>query len=271
MYFSHACRSDKSGSAQAVARAVGMIVGLALTKGIQFKAHLAPALFKTIFGTPLTVDDLRGISPKAQEFVLQVAQMDATELNAANLRYLSVSADGNTHELVEKGSEIAVSTSNRTQFIAAYVRFQLATDLPLIEFVQGVQMVCPRELLTIFSPRTAAMLVEGLPEVTAEQMRQACDVRGRSEMRARSEAMFWQCVEEMDARDRALLLLFITDRGALPAGGLSQLRPRLLVNIAEASDARLPVSQPSHNSMLLPAYSTTEIMRKRLATVIRYC
>lgn len=80
---------------------------------------------------------------------------------------------------------------------------------------------------------------------------------------------FWQIVlEEWDDAKRRALLAFATGSDRAPVNGLKSMKFFLIKDVEGASDAKLPTSHTCFNQLLVPEYSSKEILRAKLEQAI---
>ena len=83
---------------------------------------------------------------------------------------------------------------------------------------------------------------------------------------------FAQALSEFNDEDKRNFLLFVTGSPKLPIGGFKNLKPRLTVVRKDTGgfpDEYLPSVMTCVNYVKLPAYSSGEILKKRLLLAIR--
>ena len=83
---------------------------------------------------------------------------------------------------------------------------------------------------------------------------------------------FWEIVlEEWNDEQRRRLLVFATGTDKAPVNGLRSLKFYLVKDAENADDNKLPTSHTCFNQLLMPEYSTKEILREKLLLAIDTC
>jgi len=81
--------------------------------------------------------------------------------------------------------------------------------------------------------------------------------------------MFWEVVLSFNEVEKKLFLKFISGSDRSPIDGLSKLK--FVVSRNGSEDARLPSAHTCFNHMLLPEYSSIDVLREKLLLAISNC
>ena len=79
---------------------------------------------------------------------------------------------------------------------------------------------------------------------------------------SRAVDFFWEIVREFTEDEKRLFLKFVSGSDRSPIDGLSGLR--LIVSRNGDEDSRLPSAHTCFNHLLLPDYSSLDVMRERV-------
>ena len=74
--------------------------------------------------------------------------------------------------------------------------------------------------------------------------------------------MFWEVLHDLSAEEKRAFLRFISGSDRCPIDGLSQLG--LVISRNTDEDSRLPSAHTCFNHLLLPEYSTVDLMREKI-------
>jgi len=77
---------------------------------------------------------------------------------------------------------------------------------------------------------------------------------------------FWEILRELSIDDAKKFLFFVTGSDRSPLRGLKQLN--FEVTSTALDDGRIPSAHTCFNSLILPRYSTKDIMRRKLMSAI---
>jgi hypothetical protein len=226
-----------------------------------------------LIGDKLVLDDFETIDPelyRSWNWVLN--DMELTEDDG----YYFVANDdkGQAVDLIEGGSEIAVTEANKKRFINLWCAWKVARFSDKIKaFQNGFYDLIPREAISSFQPAELDLLLFGLPEFDLEDWRKSTVGSGGP---ATLHENFWKVVAQMSHEDRSLLLAFWTGCAGVPVGGFKSLKSlsgpnglQLTVFNFE-SNCRLPTASTCFNLLKLPNYSSFEQLRDNLFVAIRY-
>ena len=83
-----------------------------------------------------------------------------------------------------------------------------------------------------------------------------------------SAASFWRVASALSHRDKRRLLAFVTGCERAPIGGLGGLRFRIQRN--GSGDDRLPTAATCFNQLMLPSYSSDEVLAQRLGVALEH-
>ena len=149
---------------------------------------------------------------------------------------------------------------------AEYIRLWLAkyTEKESAQFMQiqrGVEDVCGKRFLVHLTPRIAAKRALGPLRIEVKDMKQVCRWDGDKSY----EKKFWDVVETLEYKDRALIIKFATGRNRIIRGETFR------VSCYGTSDDRLPTAGTCGNQMSVQQYSTPELLRKMLLIAVREC
>jgi len=116
------------------------------------------------------------------------------------------------------------------------------------------------------------LLICGLPTIDIDDMRANTEYRGFKESDTVIQ-WFWQMVGDMDAEEKALLLLFVTGSTKVPIDGFKALHgmngiQRFQIHRSGGRD-RLPTAHTCFNQLDLPEYSSFKVMQERILAAIR--
>lgn len=70
-------------------------------------------------------------------------------------------------DLIPNGREIGVTDQNKLEYVNKICYAKMATEIKeqTEAFLEGLEMLVPREMLTMFDPRELELMISGLPEI----------------------------------------------------------------------------------------------------------
>ena len=160
-----------------------------------------------------------------------------------------------------------VTNENRNSYVSDYIRW--LTDIsvrPQYEaFKKGFFSCIHRRSITLFDPETLQAVVEGVQEIDISEMRRATRYVGWDATH-RSVRDFWSIVKKYSLEKKRKLLEFVTASERIPVGGMRNLQFTLQRNGMD--DEHLPSSYTCYGILLLPEYSTKEVLRGKLEVAL---
>jgi ubiquitin-protein ligase E3 C len=119
------------------------------------------------------------------------------------------------------------------------------------------------------APELQILLSGSLTGVSAEDLKNSCNYAGGYHALDSRIRWFWECVKEMNEKDRGLLLKFVTSCERPPSLGISFLDPPFTIQKVDISDdARLPTASTCFNVLKLPSYSSKMVLKSKLLAAI---
>merc|ERR1712154_6188 len=186
------------------------------------------------------------------------------------------------YKLKANGDKIDVTDSNKKEYIEMIADFKMTKQIEqqIKAFKEGLHILIPHWLISIFTWPELDLLICGMPDIDLKDMMQHTEYHGGVTKNTPQIKWFWECVEEMDKEERALLLQFITGTSKVPIGGFKALPgmdgiQRLQIHASGGasgtSDHMLPSAHTCFNQLDLPRYSSKEILKKKVMMAIREC
>lgn len=267
---------------------IGMIVSLAVYNGLTLPVTFPKALYRKLLGEDVT--ELHHISdgwPDLANGLTTLLEWDEkdglVEDIFARTYEFSVEQFGEpvTREMGQNDqwpqfSELTTANSkdapvvtheNRNSYVSDYIRW--LTDIsvqPQFEaFKRGFFTCVDRRSITLFDPETLQSIVEGIQEIDISEMRRATRYIGWDASH-HSVRDFWSIVKRYDLEQKRKLLEFVTASDRVPVGGMRNLQFTLQRNGVD--DGHLPSSYTCYGILLLPEYSSKEVLREKLAMAL---
>jgi hypothetical protein len=160
-----------------------------------------------------------------------------------------------------------VTNENRNNYVSDYIRW--LTDISIrpqfAAFKTGFFSCINRHSITLFDPETLQSVVEGIQEIDISEMRRAARYVGWDASH-RSVRDFWSVVKRYDLEQKRKLLEFVTASDRVPVGGMRNLQFTLQRNGVD--DGHLPSSYTCYGILLLPEYSSKDVLREKLGMAL---
>ena len=160
-----------------------------------------------------------------------------------------------------------VTNANREQYVKDYVLWLTDKSIrPQYEaFARGFYTCLDRTALSIFTAEALQSFVEGIQEIDMDGLQASTFYEG---YKADDQVVrwFWEVVKSWDPRRQKLLLEFVTASDRVPVNGVKAIG--FGIQIEGPVDERLPSSHTCFGTLLLPQYSSKEVLEKMLGIAI---
>lgn len=160
-----------------------------------------------------------------------------------------------------------VTNENRNSYVSDYIRW--LTDISIrpqfSAFRKGFFSCIDRRSISLFDADTLQSVVEGIQEIDISEMRRTAQYVGWPASH-RTVRDFWSIVKRYSLEQKKKLLEFTTASDRVPVGGMRNLQFTLQKNGVD--DNHLPTSYTCYGILLLPEYSSKEVLREKLAMAL---
>lgn len=210
-------------------------------------------------------DDLRP-GPKS-------GQVDKFTTSPVNL-FTSISPDLSdskpSSQYSEQSSEDEaplVTNENRVQYVKDYILWLTSKSISpqLTAFMTGFYTCLNPTALSIFTPEHLKTVIEGHQIIDIDGLQATTTY---DEYKSTDEIIqwFWQVVRDMSFIQHKKLLEFVTASDRVPVNGIDSVV--FIIQRNGESNERLPSSSTCYGRLLLPKYSTKQILKEKLEKAI---
>ncbi|ETO34844.1 ubiquitin protein ligase [Reticulomyxa filosa] len=251
---------------------IGVLIGIAIYNNTILDFRFPKVMFKKLLGNPIDFDDFRDFDPEMARGFEQLLQFNGDVENTFCRNFsvpYSYYGEERSDDLKKDGSKIPLTNDNREEYVDLYVRYLLeeSVKVQFESFRRGFQLVCDSELFTKFTSGELELLICGNRQFDFEKLEQTCRYENGFSKQTSLIKHFWTIVHKLSEEDKRKLLSFCTGSDRVPIRGLGELQ--LTIAKHGSNDAQLPTSHTCFNHILLPEYSSVEILRERLLTAIQ--
>ncbi|KAL3421712.1 Ubiquitin-protein ligase E3A [Phlyctema vagabunda] len=172
-----------------------------------------------------------------------------------------------THNHINPSDAPLVTGSNRSDYVSDYIYWLTDVSVrPQFEaFKRGFFTCISPRSITLFTPEILQSVVEGVQEIEVGELRRYTRYVGWDASHPTIKDL-WSIVRRYDAVQKRKLLEFVTASDRVPVGGLRNLV--FVVQRNGVDDAHLPTSYTCYGTLLLPEYSSKEVLREKLAMAL---
>eukprot|EP00494_Astrolonche_serrata_P004972 UN04987 len=251
---------------------VGMILGLAIYNNIILDVRFPNLIFKKLLKKELTFDDFRDFDPVFAKSFSQLLEFEGdvkeTFLRSFVHEY-KFFGESKVEELKKDGAKIPVTKENRKEYVELYSKYLMEGSVKkqFDMLNQGFEMVAGADTISLFRWEELQLLVCGSELIDFEELERSSRYADGFEKTDATIKYFWEIAHALDDENKRKLLSFCTGSDRIPIRGLADLI--LTISKNGNNDTHLPTSHTCYNHLLLPEYSTKQIMKERLMTAIQ--
>ena len=248
---------------------IGTLLGVAIYNSVLVDCPMPKAIYKKMKGHACNFDDLAELQPDLARGLSAILDFEgdvaSTFLTTFQISYADSFGEVQTKDLKPPdGGNTLVTNETRQEFVDLYVKyiFDESVEVQFNAFAKGFNKVCAGHALDLFSPSELEFLLCGSPLLDFDELERGTQYQDGFASDSPAVRLFWQVLHSFTEVDKKRFLRFATGSDRAPIDGLSQLGLILSKNTDE--DSRLPSAHTCFNHVLLPAYSSAEILRERL-------
>uniref|UniRef100_A0ACB8E9B7 Uncharacterized protein n=1 Tax=Sphaerodactylus townsendi TaxID=933632 RepID=A0ACB8E9B7_9SAUR len=246
---------------------IGNIFGMALYNKKIAAFPFPLALFKKMANVPLTLEDLKELSPiegrclqavldEQYDDILESLMLDFTVLKEEGGCKVSV-------ELKENGANIPVTKYNRKEYVDAYVNyiFNDSVKEQFKNFMDGFSRGCQTKKWNVFLPTELRLLLLGQTNYNWEQLEKNARYNGyeKSDETIRN---FWAVFHDLPEEKKKDFLAFLTGTNCIPGLGMETFKFTISDARKEDPDKWYPVACTCNRNLILPRYSSQDVLRE---------
>ena len=248
---------------------LGRIIAKCIYSGVLIDVAFAPFFLMNWVGKLSYLDDLQAMDKDLYNGLIQLKNYNGDVENDLGLDFTLNDEDAGqqkTINLLPNGQDIPVTKSNRLKYIHLVCNYKLNSRLAKQSqaFVKGLGDVLDPKWLSMFNQTEMQALVGGAPvPIDIADLRRNTAYGGFDEADTTVQ-IFWDVLHEFSSEELRNLLKFVTSTPRPPLLGFKELRPSFSLRNAGSDLARLPTASTCVNLLKLPAYTTHELMRRKL-------
>lgn len=212
------------------------------------------------------LDEVKSIDTEFHTSLLWILDNDPAELGTT---FSVDNGVGGEIDLVQGGKDQPVTNENKTHyvFLVARWRARYRVAIEMDALISGfTELGITPELIRSFDNAEIGILLNGRIEIDIDEIRAFTVHRGDNFSTDHVVALwFWQFMHAATRHKRQLVLIFATGSNRVPLDGFDP--PFTLTLNAEKTDA-LPTSHTCFNNLVLPLYTTYEVMRRQIELAI---
>nr|CAD7266604.1 unnamed protein product [Timema shepardi] len=272
---------------------IGVLMGLAVYNSIILDLHFPSVCYRKLLSPPVvppsdstrvgvvkspTMEDLAEIMPDVSRGLAELLAYEGNVEEDMCLTFqcakccvpqVSLEEYGQvkTYKLREEGENVTVTNESREEYVDLYLNWILNAAIyeQFRAFYLGFHSVCASNALIMLRPEEVEMLVCGSPTLDLNELRKVTEYDG---YKADDVIIidFWEVLQSLSDELKKKFLLFATGSDRVPVGGMGEMTFKI-TRVTNKPD-NLPEAHTCFNQLVLPNYSTQEILRQKLIIAI---
>jgi E3 ubiquitin-protein ligase HUWE1 len=245
--------------------------GIILAKAIQEECivdvNFTKSFLKNLLHREIRLDDLDDIDAQLTKNLRWILQNNVEGLDLPFTHETEIFGQNVIGELIPGGSDIVLTESNKKDFVKKVCEKVMRNEIEeeIKAFIRGFNLIFPLDWLELFSPSELSLLIGGIPEINADELKEYAKLEGLSKD---SELVKWlfEIIGEFSQKELAALVFFMSGSIKLPYGGFKE-KP-LRFNRSSYSTTQLPLAHTCSYAMDVPEYKSKEEMKQKILLAI---
>jgi hypothetical protein len=245
-------------------KALGIFVAKALIDGQTLGISFSPVLLSLLVGKIPTLEDLKEVDETFYNGLKWVSENDVTHADLTFSASYEVFGEHISVDLMKDGENKNVTEENKDDYIDLMQNWLVRERFePAISYlIEGFHRHISPKLLSHFKLNEVQMLIGGQISIDVEEILDDAQFGDDGfSLEAKEIVWLWDILEGYDQQKLSKFLNFVTGCPCLPVGGLN---PSLFLSKIEGIDSILPVAHTCFNQLVLPSYSSKEVLEEKL-------
>jgi len=271
---------------------LGKLIGVGLLQGGCLPVRFTMPFLKQLLKLPLQPDDLKAVDPVLyKQKIVLLGEYSEETLQALDLTFSQEETSFGATRTVDLlsgagGENEAVTTGNRSVYIKLLCHYLLTAKIKeqTAAVSRGLGNIIPECILhamrtCLTGPGDFDIMIAGQPTIDLDDWKSNTLYEGGFTAESPQIDWLWTFLHKSDLHNRNGLLVFVTGAGAVPAGGFAVLPGyngalhkftvrKMALGEGESLDASLPKAQTCFNTLILPEYSSPEVLEAKLSLAI---
>lgn len=254
---------------------LGHLMGMAIRTGVMLNIDFPSFFWKPLVGQEITLEDLKDIDHSFFGFMKYLEICDRQDLEGDTKsifeKFQITLSDKSTILLKPHGDHIDVNFSNREEYIMLAKKARINEHFSQMRAIyEGITEVVPAALLKICTWQDLEWRICGKPHIDINLLKRHTQYAIVSPQ-APHIKFFWKVLRSFSQEDRRAFVRFAWAQERLPADDQEFVRTqtRMLIKPFDGStDNSFPKADTCFFNLMLPEYTTAEILKERLLFAI---
>ena len=244
-------------------KALGIFFAKALIDGQTLGMSLNPTVLMLMCGKTPSLEDLKDVDPS---FYRGLKWVEENNVEGADLTFSAsyeLFGSNETIKFIENGDTVAVTEENKEEYLDLIQQwlFRGRFEPGLTHLLEGFHRHIPIKELEHFKLDEMQAIIGGRASIDAMDIQRDVEFTGGFDESSPQVAWLWEVLDAFDQENLSRFLSFVTGCPSLPVDGL---QPPLMLTHTEGTDSVLPRAHTCFNQLVLPKYSSFEVLKERL-------
>jgi len=279
MTYSISPYSDSSFKTLEMYKFVGKLFGKAVLESIPVQPLLDRCLLKQIISKPFAIDDLLFFDKPIYKSLCFVRDHPIDDCEDFEEYFCVPTGDPVTPslELMVEGSTKRVLDDNKLEFINLKIDWlgKRQCESKIAAFLQGLNIVIPKEALSVFEVNEIAMVLNGLPFIDIEDWESNTDYKGSYYKNHQVIRWFWKVMKELTQQELSKYLQYCTGSSRTPVEGFRVLQSNrgefakfCIDSVKYTKESPLMKAHTCFNRLDIPQYPSEELVKQNIRIVL---
>ncbi|EKE41370.1 ubiquitin ligase, putative [Entamoeba nuttalli P19] len=255
---------------------IGRVVAKTVYDGEFLDVNFTKSMYKALLQQEVTLSDMESVD---QQFYKNLKWLLENNVEGLDMKFCYEREEfGKTiiDDLIPNGRNIDVTDKNKQVYVKLLVDYKLNKSVKkqIDLFKEGFYSIIPFEMINCFYDTELELLISGMPDIDTEDFMANTEYRGYT-LQSPVIQWFWEIFNEMEQRQKVLLLQFVTGSSKVPLGGFKNLMGnggKMPFTIQRIScSEKLPVAHTCFNTIDIPEYQTLDVLKDKLLMAISEC
>lgn len=262
-----ACAIHKPSEARWLFKALGIFLAKALVDNHTLGFTFSKTILMLLSGKSPQLEDLKedGAFYKGLKWV---ENNDVTDADLTFSASYELFGSTETVDLIDGGRSESVTEENKHEYIELMTAWLTRKRFePCISYlIEGFSRHVPTKDLLHIHPSELQIILGGQNTVDVNDLKKGVEFQGGFTNESPQVIWLWQALENFDQESLSKFLGFVTGCPYLPVDGLS---PPLLITLTPESDMILPKAHTCFNQIVIPEYSSFDVLNERLEYALK--
>jgi other hect domain ubiquitin protein ligase E3 len=254
---------------------LGRLMGCCIRTGVHFSLDFPSFFWKQLTCEEVTFEDLEEIDKPICDLCkfIEKCSQDTFE-KSLYLNYNVTLSDKSIREIVPGGSKLEVKYEDRMDYVKKVLEVRIhESDLQMTAIRKGLNLVISEPLLYIVTWRDLELWVCGRAKVDLDLLKRHTKYMNGLTETSRRVLFLWEVLNNLKESEKVRFIKFCWGQERLPPNDeeFNRTQTRFMIKPYQgkgSQDKALPKADTCFFNLMLPDYSSKEILREKLLIAI---